>query len=641
MKQRICSLLLAMALVFVPCVQAQAVTSVNLDGSGTTAVPGTTSTGNFSVTLSQSSDTLTVYKLAAATWNADTETYTAEWTAPIKAWVTTGAGASKYKNYGTPTLLAEAAQTVIDAFYKDLQAAIAANPSTYSTILVDASKGQQAAGTATWNFTDMDLGQYFAMGKASGATSYYAPITINLVPERSAGGDWIIVAKQVKLKFGSTSVEKTISDDTVGVGDVVDFTISAGIPNYTQSMNSQKKIFIIDDDMNPAFSYIDGTLKVTAENEDGTEEELPSDYYSAVISSEVTIYTCPTRSHQYFNIYMVEQEGIKYFYFLKNGVMNLLYSTSNVTSSTLSYSGPVFKAYQSLTGDRILHGLRAKNESKNIFNINFDYEKLAEAGYTDVRVEYSAMVTDEVQIGTDGNTNTAYLWYAKDEQGNTGSSEDTVTAWSYGAHLIKVDGDTLTNGEIGAGTKYLAGAAFILYEQVKTYTGATLEGNQEYEKDLENYQRQGATRTIPVYDENGAIVTGYELYAESRKDITSTATSAGVSIDGLHPGIYLLEETLAPQGYNLLAQALKFSITVPDAEPGQEGKRDSQTAFTDDENKKHDNGYYDLIVQNFKGLLLPNTGGMGTTVMTMAGFMLMMAALVMILLKVRKGQYKN
>lgn len=642
MKQRMLSLLLAMVLLLAPCISAQAVTTVNLEGVGVSGnvTPGTTTTGNFSVTLSAADDSITALTMASAGWNEGTRMYTAAWHAKVSAWLSTGNGKAKYSAYTTPALLAAAPQTTVDAFYKDFLTEYTTNTAGYSDMAAKA--GTQTAGSATWNYTDMPFGQYLILGKAQSGGDYYTPITVNLVPERDQSGTWIVVAKQVRMKFGNMGIEKTISDDTVGVGDLVDFAITAGMPNYTDSMNSQKKIFIIDDDMNPAFSYNDGSLKVSGQKEDGSYEELPSDYYSAVISSEVTIYTCPTSSHQYFNIYMVEQDGTKYFYFLQKGVMNLLYSTKTVTSSTLSYSGPVFKAYQSLTGDRIGHGLRAKNETKNLFNVNFDYEKMAAAGYTGVKVEYSAMVTEEVQIGTNGNTNTAYLWYAKDENGTTESTQDKVTAWSYGANIVKVDGDTLTNNQIDAGTTYLAGATFLLYEKVGTYD--TIEGNSQYEADLAMYQKRGATRTIPVYDTDGVTIKNYELYFECRKNITSIADGAGVNVNGLHPGDYLLEETLAPEGYNLLAQALKFSIVVADANEANgevTGKRSSQIAFRDDAGELHSNGYYDLIVQNFKGLMLPNTGGMGTTALTILGFMLMMGAMGMILWKIRRDSMRS
>lgn len=651
LRKRICSLFMVMLIGLLPCLNAFAYTTVNLGGEG----PGTiwdkvSRTGNFSVKVDSSVSTAPdAYRIVDITYNSTTDEFISTWAASSGGdWISEFM-TKNYAAYTSPALLAAATQTEQDTVYKAMQDWIVGTEGQAAVTADSGLKltGTQQEGTTTYNFTNVNFGQYLIAIQEASNSDYFAPLTVNVAPTRNPAGDWVLNPTQVSMKFSDVGLVKTIDQDQVAIGDTVHFTIDADMPTYPSAMDAQKKIFIIDDDMSAAFSYNEGTLKIYGTKDDGTKEELPATFYTAVISSNVTVYSCPTTSHQYFNIYRADENGNSSFYFLKDGVMNHLYSiaTSSVSSSTLSYTGPVFKAYQNLTGDRIQHGLSALPVEKNLFNVNFDYAKLEEAGYKSVSLEYDAAVTESAKIGTDDNTNTAYLYYAKDVNGTTTSVNDKVTAWTYGVTLVKVDGDTIgADGTPTAATKYLAGATFILYEKVGSYTGdITAEGDAKtaYDADLAKYEQLGKTRTIPVYgtDDQSNTITGYELYFEVKDSITTTATADGVKVDGVKPGVYLLEETLVPQGYNLLAEALKFEIKEAelDTESNEQyGKRESQKTFTDEAEEVHTTGYYDLLVRNYKGLTLPETGGAGTVGFTIAGIVLMAGAILLVIARRRR-----
>lgn len=252
--------------------------------------------------------------------------------------------------------------------------------------------------------------------------------------------------------------------------------------------------------------------------------------------------------------------------------------------------------------------------------------KIKEKGYTGIRLEYDALVTEAAAVGTDGNTNTAKLTYTKNIEGDTDSVEDTVTVWTYGVRIIKVDGDTLgEDGTAGEDARYLPGATFVLYKRVGVYPDTE---DDAYVQAVEKYAAEGLLYTLPVYDTDGKTVLNYELYLEYGDTLTSTADAGGVSLGGLGTGVYLLEETLAPEGYNLLKEGLRFEIQEKSLEEGESfGHRPSQSAFMGDDGNTH-SGYYDLLVRNYKGLMLPDTGGGGTSAFTVAGLLLMTAALL-------------
>ena len=129
-----------------------------------------------------------------------------------------------------------------------------------------------------------------------------------------------------------------------------------------------------------------------------------------------------------------------------------------------------------------------------------------------------------------------------------------------------------------------------------------------------------------------------QAYAVFWNDITSTNTAEGVTVTGLDPNTYLLVETKAPTGYHELSTALQFEIKEYDSAKANESGSISYKGFIDDEGNDVNDGIYDIVVQNFTGLVLPSTGGMGTLLFTIIGIMIMAGAMVVIIVKSRKRQ---
>lgn len=96
--------------------------------------------------------------------------------------------------------------------------------------------------------------------------------------------------------------------------------------------------------------------------------------------------------------------------------------------------------------------------------------------------------------------------------------------------------------------------------------------------------------------------------------VVTTDDNGAASFDGLANGTYYLVETKAPDGYNRLEKPFKVEVTGGTAEVDL-----SVTAK----------------VENQAGTLLPSTGGMGTTVFYVLGFVLVMGAVVLLVTKKR------
>lgn len=102
-------------------------------------------------------------------------------------------------------------------------------------------------------------------------------------------------------------------------------------------------------------------------------------------------------------------------------------------------------------------------------------------------------------------------------------------------------------------------------------------------------------------------------WAETDSNATAVTTdqNGAANFSGLEDGTYELIEIEAPKGYNLLGKALEITID------GSSATRTDVKSLT-----------YTSRVANNSGTLLPSTGGMGTTILYIAGGILVLAAVV-------------
>ena len=197
---------------------------------------------------------------------------------------------------------------------------------------------------------------------------------------------------------------------------------------------------------------------------------------------------------------------------------------------------------------------------------------------TIIMVTYNATLNKNAVIDGDGNTNEVKLGYGNHQ--NTVPSK--VTTKSYQFDLVKVDGTT---------NKLLDGAEFELAD--------------------------GETKLSFVKDANG----NYRVATTGEKGTTTTITvkNGKVNIYGLAGKTYTLTETKAPDGYNKLVTPETVNLT--------DGSKASATI----ESETYVDG--GVVVKNNAGTVLPSTGGMGATVLYIAGALLILAAAAVLLLK--------
>ena len=234
-------------------------------------------------------------------------------------------------------------------------------------------------------------------------------------------------------------------------------------------------------------------------------------------------------------------------------------------------------------------------ESKTL-TIGFDDLKTVnKEGNTPVATGDKIVVTYEAYINkdashTDPATNKVHLEYSNNPNGS-GKGESTPSESKVYTYEIKIDKfykDNETN-------KPLAGATFTL---------TTSETDSTNGIDLINDDAAEGTTGL-VYHVKGLDETG-----TSTKVVTTDATGK-ITIKGLKEGTYYLHETAAPTGFNKLTRPIKIQITAGTGDLRQ---------FTYNVNGK-DNTPNDttIKVENVKGVMLPETGSIGTIGLTALG----------------------
>ncbi len=210
---------------------------------------------------------------------------------------------------------------------------------------------------------------------------------------------------------------------------------------------------------------------------------------------------------------------------------------------------------------------------------------------TKVVVTYSAQLNDKAVIGSAGNPNTVNLTYSnnpnKGGDGETGKTpDDKNIVFTYKTVVNKVDQDK----------KSLAGAGFTLQKKV-----------------------------------NGAYTDVKSFTAG--KDTTFT-------FSGLDDGDYKLIESTTPAGYNTITP-IEFTISATHETDSSDPKLTELTVSkTSDETKftaDKDAGSLTTDVVNKKGSELPSTGGMGTTLLYVAGGILVACAAAYVVLNKKRA----
>lgn len=242
------------------------------------------------------------------------------------------------------------------------------------------------------------------------------------------------------------------------------------------------------------------------------------------------------------------------------GYSKYVYNISDTLSDGLDF---VANTVTVKIGNEVVNdNITITQEGRNLV-IKFDMLKLNKAADTPITVTYQAKLNKDATIGKEGNSNKVTLQYSNNPK--NGEETDTTTdekkVYTAAITIDKYDGKD---------EKKLAGAEFVL--------------------------RDGTDTTAKYYCLKDDKVTWVDNLSDATKVTTNEKGRA--DFKGLKNGTYYLEETKAPQGYNMLTDKAKVEV--------------------DYANQKAE-VFATAQVKNYTGKELPGTGGMGAKLFIVIG----------------------
>lgn len=254
-----------------------------------------------------------------------------------------------------------------------------------------------------------------------------------------------------------------------------------------------------------------------------------------------------------------------------------------------------------------------------------------------ITVTYQVIVTDDAAHNQNANTNDVELEYSKDSNIENNNGTDTDTTYTY---TFDIDGAVMGSLTEGIITKYgeekdtetqenlpLEGAIFQLYTN---YNTDTKEVSDPYKRIEDAGYGVDAWDGKVTSDEDGQL----KMYGlEGNKT-------------------YYLKEIQAPVGYSLndtvysiniqmsndltTGELTEYTITVKDVEA--EGTGNVNSITYNHESKKWEINKAETDIQNTSIASLPSTGGIGTTIFTVGGCVIMIAAAALFFMNRRKSE---
>lgn len=251
---------------------------------------------------------------------------------------------------------------------------------------------------------------------------------------------------------------------------------------------------------------------------------------------------------------------------------------------------------------------------------------------------YKCKLTDAAYINATGNPNKAKMEYSNSPTDKTSrgeTKEDKAIVYTYEIDIHKVTNEAIP----------LDGADFKLEKLFKSYK-VTLAADGKV-KDLGLYgYYDSVKKTISFSSEDkvGKITedtTYSDVYVEQlNKEIagttTPTTTASVFKYKGLDDGTYRLTETTTPAGYNTIDPIIfevKSSLNEETGALNQVSLVTVNSSFNFTANST--NGVLQQNVVNKHGVVLPTTGGIGTTAFYVVGSLMVIGSLVALITKKR------
>ncbi|MCD8084601.1 MAG: isopeptide-forming domain-containing fimbrial protein [Clostridiales bacterium] len=310
-----------------------------------------------------------------------------------------------------------------------------------------------------------------------------------------------------------------------------------------------------------------------------------------------------------------------------------------------------------------------------VFNEFYNSYKGTAYDNAEIVIQYNVHLNEDCNIGSVGNDNTVRLIYSnnpnvdcsgewdesKDGVGYTTNKKTVTYTTQIKIKKVDDDGNALSGAEFSLSSsdaKYYTYTTTSITTYKQDATGDYYNKSGVWDKsqwddgDIVAYNQDDPTQT----DEWRCVQTSSEVnYYVSASDSSSGSTTVTgttgadgyVIFTGLGAGTYTLEETDAPEGYNLLADVITVEIKYTDP-----------TLQTEQPYVDQDKAIWDYVVSELSGVaasgesdgtvlitvenspasLLPSTGGMGILIYVAVGLCAMTGAVVVLRARNRREE---
>lgn len=507
---------------------------------------------------------------------------------------------------------------IFDATYNGTNASytITSDSVWYSLVMAQSGEGKlftlQQQGTSNvynvipkQNIKDSDITEWL--------TSITIPSATDTKTAQKVTGEEVTTVVFENLEFGYYLVKSSLNDGGVLTLDNVNPTATVKDKNQVPGKDLEKKI------ISGTTTENDVTLKGT-----NTKTNLDTAQIGDDINFEITSTATNFNGEKMIKNYTITDTmdpGFK----LKG----------EVTVELLEKDGTGWKAYKTLTTSEYTFS-KTDDVNSDSFTVSIPWATEGSDGKwasnfttpVQIKVTYTATMDTDAVIDSTGNSNTAKIEFTDIDNNKEDPNEDQetdknkVTVYTYALAIKKVNLDN----------QPLADAKFTL----------SIGSNELW------FTKNGNVYTVAKEGDTGAIK---EIVTEVNAS-DPTEKQGLVIIRGLEHADYVLTETAAPDGYNKLAAP----ITVKPVYAGETTTEKTITKYykdgqlvdetTTEREELNIEVKDDAIsatavegVVNITGSLLPDTGGIGTTIFyTVGGILVVGAAILLVTRKRMKSE---
>jgi len=516
----------------------------------------------------------------------------------------------------------------------------------YAYRVIDATL-DNSANTLTYSFT-----QKFTDFQASEAGKAYQNITpdiyagydtTNLKAVLSAFTAYVKVNK-VKADYTSTTEDNVATFSNVAMGQYIIVGSATSTGAYVYQTVSAEVVPFVDKDSNtykiyPKYSITMKTTKPTGSKtiDSGTTDDGTGDAAKKTASIGDTITytimgTVPTYPANATNTTYYQKDT------LSNGL------TLSSTAASIDVEG-----YVGGNATRLTSGYTVTIDGQNLY-IDYEYDIIKD--YEKVTATYTAVLNENAVVGTAvGNSNTYDLvWSNAPYDGTTykpgsgedrpkdvgyGSIEDTKIVYTYALIIDKYEDKVPTDKLAGAEFDILSGTTKIGHITTDSNGAASYVGLKAGTYTLRETKAPAGYKlakdiTITINSSASAFASATTTTTVT---YTSDSTKAIIKTQAMNDqGVLLWVDSTG----KTVANSANPSTDTTTYYPAYVASRTTAVTTSGVAGKgSASDGYYKVGVADAKGTTLPTTGGMGTTLFTIIGIVLMVGAAVVIISKKR------